>query len=95
MNGNEIKIARIKKGLKQSDLADLIGVAKQTVWFWENDRNKPTGKRLERLCEALGLPYDHPKNRIPVLGHIPAGIPMEAITDVLDYEDIPTTWEAC
>ena len=30
--------------------------------------------------------------RIPVLGHIPAGIPIEAIEDIIDYEEIPSSW---
>ena len=30
--------------------------------------------------------------RIPVYGTIPAGVPMDAIEDVLDYEDIPADW---
>lgn len=30
--------------------------------------------------------------RIPVLGVIPAGIPIEAIEDILDYEEIPAAW---
>ena len=30
--------------------------------------------------------------RIPVLGVIPAGIPIEAIEDILDYEEIPSAW---
>lgn len=30
--------------------------------------------------------------RIPVLGTIPAGIPIEAVEDVLDWEDIPAKW---
>lgn len=30
--------------------------------------------------------------RIPVLGTIPAGIPLEAIEDVLDWEEIPSSW---
>lgn len=29
--------------------------------------------------------------RIPILGSIPAGIPMEAIEDIIDWEDIPET----
>ena len=29
---------------------------------------------------------------VPVLGVIPAGIPIEAIEDVLDYEEIPENW---
>ena len=30
--------------------------------------------------------------KIPVLGVIPAGVPIEAIEDVLDYEEIPKDW---
>ena len=30
--------------------------------------------------------------KIPVLGVIPAGMPIEAIEDVLDYEEIPKDW---
>lgn len=30
--------------------------------------------------------------RIPVLGSVPAGIPLEAIEDVVDWEDIPIEW---
>ena len=30
--------------------------------------------------------------KIPVLGRIPAGIPIEAIEDILDYEEIPKKW---
>ncbi len=29
---------------------------------------------------------------VPVLGVIPAGIPIEAIEDILDYEEIPESW---
>ncbi|OUN13775.1 LexA family protein [Flavonifractor sp. An91] len=30
--------------------------------------------------------------RIPVLGTIPAGIPLDAIEDILDWEEIPAAW---
>lgn len=31
-------------------------------------------------------------NRIPVLGRVAAGIPIEAVQDIEDYEDIPASW---
>ena len=43
----------------------------------------------------LENPYDHSNtkpNRIPVLGSVPAGVPIEAIEDVVDWEDIPMEW---
>ena len=33
-----------------------------------------------------------PSNRIKVFGTVPAGIPIEAIEDVVDWEDIPNDW---
>ena len=30
--------------------------------------------------------------RIPVLGSVPAGIPLEAVEDIVDWEDIPREW---
>ena len=39
-------------------------------------------------------PIDLPADtvRIPVLGRIPAGVPIEAIEDILGYEEIPRDW---
>ena len=30
--------------------------------------------------------------KIPVLGAVPAGIPITAIEDIIDYEEIPQSW---
>lgn len=32
--------------------------------------------------------------KIPVLGSVPAGVPIEAIEEVIDYEEIPEEWTA-
>ena len=31
--------------------------------------------------------------KIPVLGTVPAGIPITAVEDIIDYEEIPKSWE--
>ena len=31
--------------------------------------------------------------QIPVLGTVPAGIPITAVEDIIDYEEIPKSWE--
>lgn len=43
------------------------------------------GNALDALNNATAV-------RIPVLGTIPAGIPLEAIEEVLDWEEIPRDW---
>lgn len=36
---------------------------------------------------------DKPKSvKVPVLGYVRAGIPLEAIEEILDYEEIPAEW---
>lgn len=52
---------------------------------------------IESICKAIDYNVDFIINgktqkkgiKIPVLGSIPAGIPLEAITDIIDYEEIP------
>lgn len=44
----------------------------------------------ELLGETLGS--SSASIRIPVLGTIPAGIPLEAIEDILDWEEVPAAW---
>ena len=57
------------------------------------------------VSEAWLLGYDVPRNKIenneekenqvikiPVLGTVPAGIPISAIEDILDYENVPQSW---
>lgn len=36
--------------------------------------------------------HDKPILRVPVLGTIPAGVPLEAIEDILDWEEVPADW---
>lgn len=49
-----IKHRRSRKGWKQIDLANAVGVDKQAVWYWENGYRSPSGASLERLQKALG-----------------------------------------
>lgn len=54
--GERIRGAREKKGLMQSELAQLVGVKSGAVISnWENDLNKPNADQLVNLCRALGV----------------------------------------
>lgn len=64
---------------------------------------RPTVDTLERIAKGTGVSVSYlaalasgeepQKNksgvRIPVLGRVVAGIPIEAVTDIIDYEEIP------
>lgn len=51
--GDNIKMWREKRNLKQADLADLIGVSDKTVSSWEINRTEPKMGMIEKICSAL------------------------------------------
>lgn len=97
---NNIRRAREAKGLSQKEIAISLGVSNPTVSDWERGVKTPAGKNLKKLADLLNCTIDFLLGiaessssgalRIPVLGTIPAGIPLEAIEDVLDWEEIST-----
>ena len=102
---NRIKSLRLDAGMKQSDLAHQLKVTQTTISNWELGRTEPDYVSLQRIAQIFGTTVDHimggdppekrsePKQpgavRIPVLGSIQAGIPIEAIEDIVDWEEIP------
>lgn len=53
--GKRIREARIKKGLTQRQLAELVGVKHNSISDWENDKNKPYADMVELLLGALEI----------------------------------------
>lgn len=53
--GKKIRDARIKKGLKQSDLAQRIGFSVPIVSQWENGKREPSALTLILLINVLDL----------------------------------------
>lgn len=53
MKGMELKIARIRAGLKQYELAQLVGISQNRLSLIELDRRQPSPELLERIREAL------------------------------------------
>ena len=103
MFGDNLKQARSSRKLSQAALARMLSVSQQTIGSWEVNRTTPPPEMIAKiskvLCVSTGFLLGATDNspqvlRIPVLGHIPAGIPIEAIADVLDYEEAPLDWSA-
>ena len=90
------KNLRNKKGLTQAELAHLCGVHQTAVSQWEKGRTDPDRESLKFLSEIFGVPVDtimgltsgENKVIIPVLGYVRAGVPIEAVEEILDYEEI-------
>lgn len=101
--GNNIKRARELKGLTQDELAKRMGYkSRSTIARIENGDNDVSQSKLKKFAEILDVSIDfllddgnkkiqisHSQGvRIPILGRVVAGIPLEAITDIEGYEEI-------
>ncbi len=58
--GDNIRTARINKGLTQTQLAELLQyrnciVGNTTISNWENGTSKPDPDTIEELCKILGV----------------------------------------
>ena len=96
----KIKDFRIKKGLSQKDLAKQLGIAPNTYNQYEKNKRQPDLKTLQDIADYFEVTIDDlidndtnfsKKQRaikIPVLGYVRAGIPVDAIQEILDYEEI-------
>jgi len=86
-----------QKNMLQKDFAELIGVQPNTLSQWVNGKRQPDEESWIKLSRALKVSIDdllgvhrYPRKgvKIPVFGSVAAGIPIEAITDIEDYEEI-------
>ena len=53
--GEKLKMARIDAGLKQSELAKIVGTTNTTISNWEKGVSKPDLDMLSFLCGALNV----------------------------------------
>lgn len=99
---NIIKELRLKRGITQSELAELCSVHQTAVSQWEKGRTLPDKQTLVRLSDIFNISVDllmgkndtTKKNLIPVLGYVRAGMPIEAYEDVIEYVEIPDAMAA-
>jgi putative transcriptional regulator len=55
---NRVKLARVEKGLTQEELADRIGVTRQTIGLIEAGKYNPTLKLCLMLAKVTGKRLD-------------------------------------
>lgn len=94
-----LKKMRIEKNLTQTEIAKMIYISQPAYSKYEMGTASPNPETLKKLAEVLNVsvdyligndvPPEHPGYvRIPVLGRVAAGIPIDAIEEVIDWEDI-------
>lgn len=99
---NRLRELRKKNGLTQNQLCHKFNLVQNTLSNYETERHSIPDDLKVKFANFFNVSIDYllglneenkiKKNKIAVLGTIPAGIPIEMIEDVIDYEDIPTEW---
>lgn len=103
MDRRRLVEARKQLGVSQTRLAEMMDVSQGAVSAWERGERDPGSEMIARLSDALGVTAgwllgadegtgDPQSVRIPVYDTIRAGIPAEAVDDVIDWEEIPKAW---
>ncbi len=49
---------RSMKNLSQEKLADLVGVSRQAIVNWEENKSKPSLENFAKICEELDIPME-------------------------------------
>lgn len=90
-----LKELRDKKAVSQDEVAKFLGITQQAYANYERGARKPDPDTIVKLAEYFNVTTDYLLERpikkgikIPVLGDVAAGIPIEAIEDIIDYEEI-------
>ena len=93
-----LKKLREEKAISQQKLADIIKVSRSTIAMWETGASEPDNSMLKKIADYFNVSVDYLLGRdtqkskkgvlIPVLGRVVAGIPIDAIEEILDYEEI-------
>lgn len=87
-------------GENQLEIAEFLGISKTAVNSYFLGNKMPRMDRIKKLAEHFGCNVSDLIDdktvedqitavAIPVLGTVPAGVPIEAIQDILGYEEIP------
>ena len=96
-----LKKIRKENGYSQQDLASYLGITKQAYSNYETGNRNPDVWTLKKIANFYHMPLDSLVKedsekmasagsiRIPVLGSVPAGIAIDAIEDIVDWEEIP------
>ena len=92
------KLAELRKarGLTQQELAEYTGLSRTRISNYELGIREPNFETQELLADFFNVRLDYLMDRednsnniVPVLGRVVAGIPLEAVEEIIDYEEIP------
>ena len=105
MIGPQIRLLRKEANMTQQELASKLYVSQQAVGKWERGEATPNPETIVAMSRIFGVsadtllgesapPLSTGGTWVPVLGDVAAGIPIEAVENIVDYEEIDTAMAA-
>ena len=98
---NKLQELRERKGASMKEISRLLGMKYTTYVSYEKGQREPNSDVLVKIADFYGTTVDYLLGvnnertsgkstgvMIPVLGYVRAGIPIEAVEEILDYEEI-------
>lgn len=101
-----LKKLRVNAGYSQQQLAEKLNVSRSAVAMWESGASHPDNTYLICLAKIFHtttdflLEHSPEENalshtlQVPVLGYVRAGIPLTAVEEILDYEEVSASMAA-
>lgn len=100
ITAKRLRSLREAKKMSQNDVAKILGISRTAYVKYETGESRPI-RKLNELSTLFNVSTDYILGnedkaiiksgrgvRIPVLGRVVAGIPIEAVEEILDYEEI-------
>ena len=53
-----LRAARVNAGLKQKEVAEMLGISNKTLSSWESGDSYPRADQVARLCSLYRLSYN-------------------------------------
>lgn len=95
-----------QKHVTRNEMCSALGVKYTTLTDWVKGKSYPRIDKIELMANYFGIsksdlvekkqPISKYQTyecvKIPILGRVAAGIPIDAIENIIGYEDIPAAW---
>lgn len=103
MFSEKLKYIMKQKNITQKELADMLELKQAQISKWITGKRSPNYQSIEKIAHALNVPvaalvedmdYSNPNIitdlvKVPIIGEIPAGMPIEAVEEYIDAVHIP------
>ncbi|HEY5555905.1 LexA family protein [Acetobacterium sp.] len=98
---DRLKLLRNENALTQLDLSKKLGVSKSSIGMYESGQRVPDVETFEVIADYFNVDMGYLRGKtdvrqysslapikIPILGNVAAGVPIEAIEDIKGYIEI-------